>query len=266
MGQSTLDETAQDTNSFYRRTLHVLSDAGVPFLVGGSHAFLEYTGIVRTTKDFDLFLRQADMGRAMEALDAAGYRTELTFPHWLGKARQHDDHVDLVFNSGNGICQVDDGWFDHAVETQVLGMPVKIVPVEELIWQKAFVMERERFDGADIMHILRTSGASLDWDRLLERFGDQWPLLYTYLIFFHFVYPGEVHTVPASVVDELSRRLAVLRDAPPSDRVCHGTLVSRAQYLLDIGQYGYADARLAPRGKMSPEDAIFWTWAITNVP
>ncbi|HET9799090.1 MAG TPA: nucleotidyltransferase [Gemmatimonadaceae bacterium] len=266
MGQSTLDETAQDTNSFYRRTLHVLSDAGVPFLVGGSHAFLEYTGIVRNTKDFDLFLRRADMDRAMEALDAAGYRTELTFPHWLGKARQHDDHVDLVFNSGNGVCQVDDGWFDHAVETQVLGMPVKIVPVEELIWQKAFVMERERFDGADIMHIIRTSGSSLDWSRLLDRFGEQWPLLHTYLVFFHFVYPGELHAVPSPVLDELSRRLTALRDAPPSDRVCNGTLVSRAQYLLDIGQYGYADARLAPRGKMSPEDAIFWTWAITNVP
>jgi hypothetical protein len=41
--------------------------------------------------------------------------------------------------------------------------------------------------------------------------------------------------------------------------------VSRAQYLLDIGQYGYADARLAPRGAMSAEDAIFWTWAIDHL-
>jgi len=47
--------------------------------------------------------------------------------------------------------------------------------------------------------------------------------------------------------------------------VCQGTLVSRAQYMLDIGQYGYADARLAPRGSMSAEDAIFWTWAIDHV-
>ena len=56
-------------------------------------------------------------------LQGAGYRTELTFPHWLGKAWQHDDFVDLVFSSGNGICQVDDGWFDNAVETQVLAIP-----------------------------------------------------------------------------------------------------------------------------------------------
>ncbi|MEO8622075.1 MAG: hypothetical protein ABI625_13480, partial [bacterium] len=77
-GQSTFDESAKDTNTFYRRTLHVLSDAVVPFLVGGSHAFLEYTGIVRDTKDFDIFLRSADLERAMDALSGAGYRTELT--------------------------------------------------------------------------------------------------------------------------------------------------------------------------------------------
>jgi predicted nucleotidyltransferase len=264
-GQSTLDESAQDTNTFYRRTLHVLSDAGVAFLVGGSHAFLEYTGIVRNTKDFDLFMRRADLDRAMAALTDAGYRTELTFPHWLGKAFRHHDFVDLVFNSGNGVCPVDDGWFEHAVETQVLGMPVKIVPCEELLWQKAFIMERERFDGADIVHILRSRAETLDWSRLIERFGERWPLLYTYLAFFSFVYPGDAHRLPAAVVENFSAKLVAQRDAAGVERVCNGTLVSRAQYLIDIGQYGYADARLAPRGGMSPEDAIFWTWAIDHL-
>jgi hypothetical protein len=264
-GQSTLDESAQDTNTFYRRTLHVLSDGGVPFLVGGSHAFLQYTGIVRTTKDFDVFLRRADVERAMEALRAAGYRTELTFPHWLAKAWQHDDVVDLVFNSGNGICAVDDAWFEHAVETQVLGMPVKIVPCEELVWQKSFVMERERFDGADVMHVLRSRADALDWGRLTERFGARWPLLYTYLVFFTFVYPSEAHRLPAAVLDDFAARHAALRNTPQSERRCLGTLVSRAQYLIDIGQYGYADARLAPGGTMTPEDAIFWTWAIDRL-
>ena len=264
-GQSTLESSAQDTNNFYRRTLHVLSDATVPFLVGGSHAFLEYTGIVRNTKDFDLFLRRSDLDRAMAALRDAGYRTELTFPHWLGKAWQHDDFVDLVFSSGNGVCAVDDGWFEHAVETQVLGMPVKIVPCEELLWQKTFVMERERFDGADIMHILRSRARDLDWPRLSDRFGAHWPLLYTYLVMFSFIYPSEAGQLPVSVLDDFAQRFVALRSTPPTERVCHGTLVSRAQYLMDIGQYGYADARLTPRGNMSPEDAIFWTWAIANL-
>src|SRR5882762_4927724 len=133
--QSTLDDPGRDTNTFYRRTLHVLSDAHVPFLVGGSHAYLQYTGIVRPTKDFDLFLRREDLEPALDALRDAGYRTEIAFPHWLAKAHQSGDHVDMVFSSGNGLCRVDDEWFAHAIDADVLGMPVKIAPVEEFLWQ-----------------------------------------------------------------------------------------------------------------------------------
>jgi hypothetical protein len=129
--QSTFDDPTRDTNAFYRRTLHVLSDARVSFLVGGSHAFLNYTGIARETKDFDLFVRQQHVDDALAALSEAGYYTEVTFPHWLAKARQGSDAVDLVFSSGNGICRVDDTWFEFAVEADVLGMPVKISPVED---------------------------------------------------------------------------------------------------------------------------------------
>jgi hypothetical protein len=148
----------------------------------------------------------------------------------------------------------------------VLGMPVKIAPVEELMWQKSFVMERERYDGADIMHILRTCAEALDWQRLMGRFESQWHVLLVNLILFGFVYPSERHRIPPQVIGELLSRLhGELDSAPANDRVCRGTLVSRAQYLLDIGQYGYQDARLVPRGNMIPEDVIYWTWAIENV-
>src|SRR5690348_18129368 len=42
-----------------------------------------------------------------------------------------NDTVDLVFSSGNGVCVVDDSWFDYALEAEVLGMPVKIARSEE---------------------------------------------------------------------------------------------------------------------------------------
>lgn len=265
--QLTHDDPGRDTNTFYRRTLHVLSDARIPFLVGGSHALLHYTGIVRATKDFDLFLQREELDRALAALTLAGYVTQITFPHWLAKATQGQDHVDLVFSSGNGVARVDGAWFEHAVEADVLGMPVKIAPVEELLWQKAFLMERERYDGADIMHILRTCAEALDWQRLMRRFEPYWHVLLVNLIFFTFVYPSERHRVPSNVLGELMARLKGELDRPPSDeRVCRGTLVSREQYLLDVGQYGYQDARLVPRGNMTPEDAIYWTWAIENIP
>jgi hypothetical protein len=264
--QSTFDDPGKDTNAFYRRTLHVLSDARVPFLVGGSHALLNYTGIVRETKDFDLFLKRDDLDNALDALRQAGYHTEVTFPHWLAKAKQGNDVVDLVFSSGNGICQVDDMWFTNALEADVLGMPVKIAPVEELLWQKAFVMERERYDGADVAHVLRSCAESLDWDRLMLRFEPYWQLLLSYLILFGFIYPSERHRIPVRVTDELMDRLRTELSGPPSeDKLCRGTLMSRGQYLLDIGRYGYEDARLAPRGNMSPEDAVYWTWAIDHI-
>ena len=264
--QSTFADPGRDTNTFYRRTLHVLSDARVPFLVGGSHALLHYTGIIRETKDFDLFVRRDDCERALEALRLAGYWTQITFPHWLAKARAGDDHVDSVFSSGNGLCRVDDQWFANAVEADVLGMPVKIAPVEELLWQKSFVMERERYDGGDVVHILRSCAGSLNWERLMRRFEPYWRILLMNLVFFGFVYPSDRHRIPAHVLaDLLSRLQAEQAGEPVQDRVCQGTLVSRAQYLLDIGQYGYQDARLIPRGNMTPEDCIYWTWAIEHV-
>jgi hypothetical protein len=221
---------------------------------------------VRETKDFDLFIRKSDLDAGLNALRDAGYHTEVTFPHWLAKAKQGNDVVDLVFASGNGVCVVDDPWFDNAIEADVLGMRVKIAPVEELLWQKSFVMERERYDGADVAHVIRSCAETLDWDRIMMRFEPNWQLLLSYLVLFTFFYPSERHRVPERIMTLLIGRLEQERAAPPSEeRVCRGTLTSRAQYLLDIGRYGYEDARLKPRGNMTPEDAVYWTWAIDHV-
>jgi hypothetical protein len=263
---STLDTPILGTNEFYRRVLHVLNDGRVPFLVGGSHAFLHYSDIARGTKDFDLFVREEDLRPALNELAKAGYRTEISFPHWLGKAYHGNDAVDLVFNSGNGVAPVDDEWFEYALEASVLGVPVKVAPVEEFMWQKAFIMERERFDGADVMHLILASAEKLDWNRLLRRFGEHWELLLHYLILFNFVFPSERHKIPQSVMRELLNRALDLLDLPDDrDKVCRGTLISRAQYLVDIGPREFADARLAPRGKMTGEQLTYWTWAIDHI-
>ena len=143
----------------------------MPFLVGGAYAFERYTGIARHTKDLDVFVREADYPRALAALEADGCRGEVPFAHWLAKAYCGDHFVDLIFGSGNGVAPVDDDWFAHAVDETVFDIPVKLVPAEEMIWQKALIMERERFDGADVAHVLRARADVLDWDRLLDRFG-----------------------------------------------------------------------------------------------
>ena len=62
---------------FYRHALSILKDAGVKHLVGGAYAFARYTGIERHTKDFDIFIRREDYGRAAWAFQKAGYKTAL---------------------------------------------------------------------------------------------------------------------------------------------------------------------------------------------
>jgi hypothetical protein len=57
----------------------------------------------------------------------------------------------------------------------------------------------------------------------------------------------------------------IAAEKPVDERICQGTLLSRAQYLVDIGKWGYRDARLAPLGNMSGEEIAYWTWAIDNV-
>ena len=210
-----------------------------------------------------LFIRRADYERVEAALRAAGYSTDLTFPHWLAKVHSGDAFVDLIFSSGNGIVPVDDGWFEHAVEAEVMGVPVRITPPEESLWSKAFIMERERYDGADVAHLIHAHGDRMDWQRLRRRFGEHWRVLLSHLVLFGFIYPAERKKVPAAVHDELTRRLtAESRATPPPDNTCKGTLISRAQYLVDIGPWGYRDARLEPGIKMTPADIAHWTRAI----
>jgi len=250
------------TFAFYARSLRALNDAGVPFLVGGAYAFERYTSIARHTKDFDIFVRETDLDDVFAVLRAAGCETEITFPHWLGKAKCGEDLVDIIFSSGNGVAQVDELWFEHAVDEVVLGEPVRLMPAEEMIWSKGFIMERERFDGADVAHILHARADALDWRRLLMRFGRHWRVLFSHLVLFGFIYPSERARIPAWVMHELARRLAretasvPVADASP---VCRGPLLSRAQYLIDVDGRGFRDARLTHESAMSEADVERWT-------
>jgi hypothetical protein len=254
-----------ETQTVYCQAMTALADADVGFLVGGAYAFERYTGIARHTKDFDVFVHPRDVDAALSALSAAGYRTELTFPHWIGKAVMGDEFVDVIFGAGNGVAVVDDEWFVHAVPDEVLGLPARLCPAEEIIWSKAFIMERERYDGADVAHLLHAGAERLDWPRLLRRFGPHWRVLFQHLVLFGFVYPADRHRIPRNVMRTLTRRLGrELLGPSPSDRLCQGTLLSRAQYLVDVGGREYVDARLVPHGALTEEDAALWTAAIAQ--
>jgi len=255
--------TTPEKAEIYRTALDMLNRSGVPYMVGGTYAFQYYAGIARTTKDFDIFVRPCDVQRVLDVLERAGFKTEITFTHWLAKAHHADKFIDVIFSSGNAVAEVDDDWFAHAVDEEVLGGPGKMCKEEEMIWSKAFIMERERHDGADVAHVLRHCSGLLNWERLVRRFGPNWRVLLTHLILFGFIYPGERSLIPSAVIRDLINRLLAELDVPTRDsKVCQGTLLSRAQYLVDIDEWRYEDARLRPRGAMTEDQVQVWTAAI----
>jgi putative nucleotidyltransferase-like protein len=249
------DELEPRIYSFYCAALKALQQSQVPFLVGGAYALARHTGIVRHTKDFDIFIRPTDCERALGVLSTAGYRTEITDPRWLAKAFSGEDFIDVIFSSGNAIAEVDDLWFEYAIEAKMLGLQVLLCPPEETIWSKASVMERERYDGADVAHLLRAYGDRLDWDRLLARFGAHWRVLLSHLILFGFIYPSEQGRIPPGVMQTLLDRVRnEIHHPPTTGRLCQGTLLSKVQYAIDIDRWGYQDARLLlPSHKSAPQ-------------
>jgi hypothetical protein len=258
------EEVAPHTAQFYRCALQALVDAKIPFLVGGAFAHACFTGIRRNTKDLDLFIRRADYERIAQLMRSRGWPTDMSYPHWLAKVFCGDDFIDLIFNSGNGVTPVDDRWFRHNMRAVVLGVPVRLANIEDSLTSKTFIMERERFDGADVAHLIQTNAERIDWKSLVERFGNHWRVLLSHLTMFGFIYPGERHRIPNWVMETLIAKLAAETRLPPVEdhRVCGGTLVSREQYLHDIENLGYLDGRLTPASTMTAEDIAVWTDAI----
>ena len=63
----------------------------------------------------------------------------------------------------------------------------------------------------------------------------------------------------ALLVRRLQRERRPSATAAP---ICMGTLLSRAQYLIDGQHWGYRDGRRPPSGRMREEDVRRWTAAI----
>lgn len=246
---------------FYRDVLNIVRHAEIPFLISGGFALQHFTGIQREVRDLDIFVLEKHVHAALEALAEAGYPTELTFSHWLGKVYNdgRTEYVDLIFSSGNGLCKVTESWFERAVPSEVFDMPVFLCAPEEMIWQKAFIMERERYDGADVAHLIRTQSDAIDWKRLIDLFGDHWRVLLSHVILFEFIYPTERAKIPRWVKHRLIVLLQREFDESFTDeQVCQGPLLSRSQFRVDTEHWGYKDARL---NIMSADEVAHWTKA-----
>jgi hypothetical protein len=231
----------------YKRFLGVLNEAGIPFVVAGAYAIYEHTGIYRQTKDLDVFCSPEVVVDAMRALKAAGFRTRLEQEHWLSKAIDGEHFIDIIFGMGNGMALIDGDWYRHSTPAILAATPVRVAPVEELIWHRLFIHERHRQDMADIAHLILCRGNAMDWRRLVAKTGDDWPLLLSQLQMFRYVYPGYRDQVPGWVLRELLKRAEEAAHLPAAEGeehdVTRGTMISRFSFAIDVHEWGFKDLR-----------------------
>ena len=209
-------EFPAEQRSLFCEVLEHLNRAGIPYVVSGAFALQQHTGIWRNTKDLDLFLTNDVVPEALRHLREQGFETEVRDPVWLAKAHRDGYFVDLITGMSNAVITVDQSWIDRSSPCVVLGVRTRVLAAEELIASKLFVNFRERFDGADVVHIIYGTQGAIDWNRLLQLVGEHWELLLWELMLFHYVYPAKQNYVPRCVWNELLSRFQHELDSAPA--------------------------------------------------
>lgn len=223
--------------ALFRKVLELMEGNGVPFGVSGAFALHEHTGIWRDTKDLDLFLAAAEVPAALAVLEGAGFEVEITDPVWLAKARRGEFFVDLITGMSNAVVRVDNSWIMRAPRSEIFGVQARVLAAEELIASKVFVTRRERFDGADICHIIYGTRGKFDWQRLLDLLGEHWQMLYWYLVLFHYVYPANTDFVPEEIWEELQQRFKVELSHPNRALEFRGSLIDENMFAIDLEEW-----------------------------
>jgi predicted nucleotidyltransferase len=145
----------------------VLKDADVPFLVGGGIAVWARGG-PETGHDVDFFLKPSDAEQALEAFEAAGWKTEKPPEGWLYKA--FDDQgamIDLIFSPSAG--DITDETFERAEELEVNAVRMQVASLEDVMVTKLLALTEQEPDFDSVLEATRAVREQVDWDDVRAR-------------------------------------------------------------------------------------------------
>jgi hypothetical protein len=156
-------------------------DSKMPFAVGGSLSMALYAGAIRPSRDLDLYVTPRTKDRMIDLLINMGfadfYDQRPYDRSWIFRSAFGDDIVDVIWGMANHRTEVDTAWIQRGPVVDFEGRSLRLIPVEELIWSKLYVLQKDRCDWPDILNLIGHCGASVDWPRLRDRLGDDIPLL-----------------------------------------------------------------------------------------
>ncbi|HEX4263479.1 MAG TPA: nucleotidyltransferase [Verrucomicrobiae bacterium] len=187
----------------YRDAIQALRDARIRFLLGGGFALATYIGRWRNTKDIDFYIMHEDRERAVEALAKAGfedYFSRLPYDRkWIYRSTRDGLIVDIIWAMANQRAQTDETWFERARPVTVRGEALAVVPMEEFLWCKLYIMQRDHCDWTDVFNLIYVVGAQLNWAHLIERLEEDWPLLKGVLTVYGWLCPSQARKLPSSL-------------------------------------------------------------------
>src|SRR5215213_4632972 len=205
----------------YQRVIGEARANGIPFAFGGAFATAAYTGELRNTKDFDIYIRPEDREPMIRIMDEAGltdHYDRLAYDRsWIYRASRDDVIVDAIWAMANHRAEVDDAWLSLGPEVSIFGEQFRAIPIEELIWSKLYVLQHERCDWTDIFNLLDAQLEAIDWDRLLTRLAEDAPLLRGAISVFSWLAPDRAATMPPTV----RTRLELTDPAPGGPELSH---------------------------------------------
>jgi len=207
--------------ALYREVMRRAAAQGIRFAFGGAFATAAYTGELRNTKDFDIYIRPGDREPMIRIMDEAGltdHYDRLAYDRsWIYRASRDDVIVDAIWAMANHRAEVDDAWLSLGPEVSIFGEQFRAIPIEELIWSKLYVLQHERCDWTDIFNLLDAQLEAIDWDRLLTRLAEDAPLLQGAVSVFSWLAPDRAATIPHRV----RTRLELTDPAPGGPELSH---------------------------------------------
>jgi hypothetical protein len=192
-----------DAWNVYGGVIDELQRAAIPFALGGAFALATYTGHWRDTKDLDFYILHEDCPRVVDILFKRGledYYDTLAYDRgWIFRAFRGETIVDAIWGMPNRRATVTREWVTKGPVIELRDKRVHVLPPEELIFAKIFVMQRPRCDWPDLINVIYGAGDRLDFRRLVDKLGDDVPLLRSVLSTFAWVAPGRACELPAEV-------------------------------------------------------------------
>jgi predicted nucleotidyltransferase len=154
-----------------RKAAAELRDHELPFALAGGLAVYAHGG-PETEHDVDFLIRVEDADRALEVLEAVGFRCEKPPEGWLYKVYDEDDAmIDLIF-APNHSTEVVDEIIERADELEVYAIQIKVMSVTDVLATKLLALKEHEVDYDSVLEIARACREQIDWDVLEERVGD----------------------------------------------------------------------------------------------